>query len=579
MKILRYILPIGLLAGALGAQAQDLSTEITVDRTVLPEQRLANKPTLLPSLLSIESEDVRLIPAEYSENGRLTSLVTTLPAAPWRSVIERTPYRGYVSASYFPKLNVSINAGYRIVDTDRLTVGAWTQGNARRYSYDGVRIQEGFGSAGLYAAYKVNDNSRLAADIHYTLASISHPMNQIKQNHRVGDDYYYGRLQWESRPSTVSYNLSVGYNCFNMGDIKFKRNDLLSSSDTYNYKAALGQSAIEFAGGVGVSREGELERWLGVDVDACWLSTNHGYGNQAQYHVAPYARWHNDQLSASIGVNLSLASGDDNPSQRIAPKVRFAYAPQGSKLSAWLSITGGEHLNRLYDQFMKNYYISPYVAYVRTNIPVDIEAAVTLGRFYGISIEAFGGYAVARNMLLPMLWRTEPGEKFDWQKEEQLGPQWMSIYGGPTMQGYDANCWHAGLRLSYAYQSYGEIEVSAETAGSDSDLPGQPVTWISWIDRAKYVINGTARIFPTDKLDITIGYEFRGDRHLPIYNGYWNDIDLEDMVNLSLGGAYRITPKLTAMITLENLFNRHSLDTASLPTQGFHGLVGIAYKF
>lgn len=578
MKLASYIIPLALTGTASAAMGQNLATEITVDRTVLPEERQASRPSLLPSLLSIETQDVRLTPAEYSQDGTVTPLVTTLPAAQWGAAIAKTPYRGYVSVSYFPTLNLNINAGYRILDTDRLTVGVWTQGIAEAYKYKGVKIERGFATAGAYGSYRVNDYSRVAAEAEYTFSAISHPLNFKEEISRPHNKFYLGRLGWASKPSQLSYDLSVGYQCFNMGIINIKDNPIYSTYN-YNYNASLGQSLIDVVGGIGLCHDQQEARWLGLDVDAQWMSTNHGYGNQGQYHVAPYFRWSNDQFAANLGVNLSLGSGDDDPSSRIAPNVRLAYAPQGGLLSAWVSFTGGEKLNQLHDLYMLNPYISPYIAYGRTNIPLDIEVSVSLGRYYGVKAEVYGGYAMARNLYLPVIVRVPQDSDIDLVTSLKAGPQWMSVYGGPTMQNYDVNSWHVGVKLSYAYRSLFEVEASAETADSDLYSATHTVTWIDWNDRAKWVIQAKATVNPIQKLQLRLGYELRTDRSLPLYNTKWSKIDLKNVNNLSFGANYQITDRFTVFADLENLLDKHHLDCASLPNQGVHGLVGLSYKF
>lgn len=578
MKLIGYIIPLALLSATSVAMGQDLSTEITVDRTVLPEQRQASRPSLLPSLLSIETQDVRLTPAEYSQDGTVTPLVTTLPAAQWGAAIAKAPYRGYVSVSYFPTLNLNINAGYRILDTDRLTVGVWTQGTAEAYKYKGVKIERGFATAGAYGSYRVNDDSRVAAELEYTFSAISHPLNFREEISRPHNKFYLGRLGWASHPGQVSYDLSVGYQCFNMGVINLRGNSTYAATG-YNYNASLGQSLVDVVAGVGLCRDKEEARWLGIDVDAQWMSTNHGYGNQGQYHVTPYFRWSNDQFTANLGVNLSFASGGDDPSSRIAPNVRLAYTPQGSLLSAWVSFTGGEKLNKLHDLYMLNPYLSPYLAYGRTNTPLDIEGAISVGRIYGVNVEVFGGFAIVQGALLPVLYRLAPGTEFDEITSLKVGAQFMSVYGGPTMYSYDPNCWCAGVKLSYAFRSLFEVEASAETAGSDIETRTHTISWYDWQDRAKWVFKAKAVATPIQKLQLHLDYELRTDRSLPIYDGKWHKIDLRNVNNLSFGGNYKITDRFTVFADLENILVKRHLDCASLPNQGLHGLVGLNYKF
>ncbi len=570
MKTYRYLTYLCLSSLCLLPKAQSLSTEITVDRTVLPEQHAATRPTLMPSLASIDNHDVRLVPAEYSEPGTLTALVATLPVAPWDDKIPQNPYRGYVRAGIFPTFNALADARYRFVEDKKLIVDGWASGSALAYKRKGVKMRELFGSVGACVDYKANSYSRLLAKAAYTYSSILHPRDDNGNGDAEGNNFYRARIAWVSQPSAISYDAEAGYQCFIFGERDMSWNTAITSG-SYNYKSTLGQSLIDVKAGIGLKQSESEPRWVGIDADGQWIDTNHNFGSLGQYHVAPYVRWHNDQASATIGANLSFGSGDDAKA-RIAPKVRVAYEPQGSLVWAWVSFTGGERLNPLSELYAKNHYISPYLAYGRTNIPLDIEGAVTIGRVQGLAVQIFGGYALARNLLMPVLTNTASASTY-------TGARWLSIYGGNNLNGYDVNSWHAGAKIDYYYKNLWSAGISAETGGSDQDSAYDEITWKDWQDRAKYIASAYVKATPIKPLDICLSYEMRSDRSVPYYNGQWRKGDIGNVYNLNLGAAYQISDQLSLGLELDNLLNHHYMNTLLLMSQGLHGLASVTFKF
>ena len=105
MKKISYIL----LFAAFSAQAQKLSTEITVERTVVPAERAAMRlNSVSPSIVPATVQDTRIDMAEYGQPGTLTRSSYLLAPAAWADTFALSPYRGYVSAGYFPVYNLGV---------------------------------------------------------------------------------------------------------------------------------------------------------------------------------------------------------------------------------------------------------------------------------------------------------------------------------------------------------------------------------------------------------------------------------------------------------------------------------------
>ena len=145
--------------------------------------------------------------------------------------------------------------------------------------------------------------------------------------------------------------------------------------------------------------------------------------------------------------------------------------------------------------------------------------------------------------------------------------------------------WHAGIAASYKYRDMVSARVSYETAPQ-----GEDKGYYLWRDRAKHVVNASVTVTPIKPLDITIGYEYRGNRVTydcvgvkeDVIAGYADDnvkCDLGDVNNLSVGALYRFTPAFSAFARVENILNKKYDILYNIPSQGITGLVGITYKF
>ncbi len=106
-----------------------------------------------------------------------------------------------------------------------------------------------------------------------------------------------------------------------------------------------------------------------------------------------------------------------------------------------------------------------------------------------------------------------------------------------------------------------------------------------WRDRAKTVVNADLRVTPIERLDVTLGWEYRGNR--ASMARYISDAgesevlrtSLGSVSNINAGALYRITPRWSVFLKGENLLNRHYTLIGGMPAQGITGLAGVTYKF
>jgi len=564
IKNLKFKIAMALCAICASANAQDLSTEITVDRIVEPSQRQALRPSLMPQLLSPQLQSGFPKAAEWMQPGEITPLLTRLGAARWQDSIAHTEYHGYLSGGYFPSLNFGVEAGYRFIDKPKSWLGATFQYHGIDYSREGYDLNLQDARLAFDGGFKPNDFSVFSASLSYRYDRAQEPY--FDADAETGNRFYYTQsandfeafVGWLSQPGSISYNLGIGMNNF-----RFTEASPTELASTVN---PLSQTMVDFRLGVGLADDDPervpaiaMPRRYGIDVDGAYLHTNNGIGSLGLYHLRPYARFGRNDFKGRAGFNLSIASGGGSALQ-FTPEFDFSYAPEDKPFAASIGLTGGKEFNAMRDLFAIDPYICPIATYGFSRVLMDLEAAIVVGPVAGFELEAFGGFALPREWLMPA---TTP----------------RRIYGGTVFVGINAESTRIGARMKYSYKSFFSIGASAECAQSEEGL----MTWYRWHDSAKYVFSAWADARPLDGLEIGLRWDLRRCRSILAVSDFDNPFDEPGRFNLgnasciTAKASYRITPQLTAFINAE-IHNKHLLISA-LPAPTLTGLAGVSFKF
>lgn len=550
------------LASCMVGYAQDLTTEITVDRIVEPLQRQALRPSLMPELLSPQTQSGYPRVAEWLQGGNVTPMLARLGAAKWEDSIAHTPYRGYLSGGYFPSLNFGADGGYRFIDRPNAWFGFAAQYHGLDYSrndYD-LNHQE----AGIWAdgGYKPNGYSLLKAELRYRYDKVQEPFfnadDEIDRFYFTQSSHDFDiKAQWMSQPGRISYNLGVDFNNFRFAEA--------SPAILAMELDPLAQTLVGFNVGVGlVDDDSERRiaivqpRIFGADIDGAYLITNNHVSTLGLYRMRPYARFGRENFNGRVGLNLSIASGEGSALQ-VAPEVSLAYSPCDKPFAASVSLTGGKEFNAIRDLFAIDPYICPCVTYGFSRVLMDLEASFVLGPVAGFEMEVFGGFALPREWLMPCA--TD-----------------RNAYGGSLFASVNAESSRLGLSMKYAYKSYFSIGASAEFAHSEDGL----MSWYRWRDSAKYVFSAWAGARPMHGLEIDLRYDLRRSRSIismAATGGQTADgrFSLGDASCISARASYQITPQLTAFVKAE-IHNKHLL-ISMLPAPTLTGIAGVSFKF
>lgn len=558
----RYITTLAAVAAIATASAQDLSTEITVDRIVEPTQTAAQRPALMPRLLAPKMQAGYPKAAEWLEPGAVTPLLTRLGAARWEDSIAHTAHRGYMAGGYFPTLNYGVDAGYRFIDTPEAWLGASLQWHGLAYKRAGFDLSRQHAMLEAHGGYRPNAHSALTGSVRYRFGRVQEPyMVSAASDQTVyytqNSNEIEAAADWLSQPGRLAYDLGVTLDHFAFAEASPA--PLAADVDP------LAQTMLKFRLGAGLTAD-DAERGLstavprryGIDAEGMMLHTNNAAGTLGLWRLRPYARFGRDAFSGRVGLGLSLASGSGT-SLQFSPELDLAYAPIDKPFAASLTLTGGKEANALRDLFDINPYISPVVSYGFSRVLMDLEASIAIGPVAGFRLEAFGAFALPREWVMPAL--TD-----------------RSAYGGDLMAGVSAESARLGARLRYAWRSIFAVGASAELGHSEDGL----MTWYRWHDSARYVYSAWAEAHPIDGLDISLRWDLRRGRSILLTDGWEADDassrrSLGNARTITLGASYSITRQLTAFVNA-GIHNKHLLISA-LPAPTLTGIAGVAYKF
>lgn len=550
-----------LALSAMAAQAQDLSAEINVDRTVLPQQRLAAKPRIAAPLLPLPQTESELYMAEYLMPGTVSGIAGRLPAAIWADSAALMPYKGYATLGYFPAANICANLGIELLQTRTTSVGGWAQYCTRRYRADGLKRGGDYFIVGLDAAHRFGRQSRISLDIDYAFTNVLRqrwpydadglPIDPDTHTPELGQqsNEFHGIVAWESGVKMLRYDIKAGIEYFGFKD----------TTKIDGHERCVDQTSFVFEANAGLVRSGSEMRWAGIDIDGQVMRSNRGFPSRTMAHLRPYYSFAAGAFTGRIGVNASVGT----EKAAVAPDVRLAWAPERKPVAAFLNFTGRKQLNPLASLFQINNQLNPYVAYGASNVPIEIAAGINLGRVAGFSLSVHGEFATARHWLLPVI----------------VANQALQLGVAQFSERNDFSSWRAGAEASYELKHWAKVSIAYDLAGSNHS---GCATWYGWADCAKHQMKASIEARPTDKLRVGASYLLRSGRRLAMARPGADDdalIDLGRISDLGISASYSFTPALTAFVNIENLLCTEYRLVSGIPAQKINGLAGVSFKF
>ena len=558
--ITKYIFGIAAVASGFATVcAQDMSTEITVDRTIVPRKQEASPlPSVVPSLLPSEGFRSKLGLTEYSAPVSFMPLASPSMAPSYTGIAGAYPYKGYAWLGYFPAYNLGVGAGYSIISNSSTHLGVAAQFNG--FSYHSTSVAGDKGTAknntiGMQAdfSHTFSKAAALSASVAYTHGSMGLPeLMSIPESQKLND--FKATLGLDGRfGSSARYAIEAYASNFSLTDgcvwSKPETSVAAPSEGLYGVGASLeaGKGVAVFKLGLGADfhhRSGS--EWRDDSFDAV------AHENSAIFSIDPSVGARVDALTVRLGADIDISTGTDDKKFNVAPSLLVSWVPSAS-FSAYATVDGGKAFSTL--SRIRDY--SPFalsvVSYDAVFTPVAGRAGFVVGPFHGASVELYGRYACTRNAPMMAL---------------------AAAYNTPAFLPVGISGWGAGARLAWNH-SIVSFEASAQILAN-----GYSSAFIDVPDRAGLLVGASLELRPFDKFTAGLGWELRARRrYYSLAQGQATEVGMGNISDLKFDARYEISGNFDVWARVENLLCRRAELLPGLQTQGVHGLVGVMLRF
>lgn len=597
---LRYITAAAAIAVALTSAGQNLHQEIEVESEIVPVEREATRLSISPAISLPSAAPARLSLSERAVAAPITRRAPFLQPAAYADTLFTSHWRGYAAGAIWPlPFNTSLSAGYRLVDTDRMNLSVWLQGNSANYkastSWLGdkkVYWRDETLSAGADMRWSAGKESTLRVAADYTLDNYNNMAPSYDGESgavHTGDRYWQTlnlvnvEARWYSRVGGLKYDggLTVGHTSASHGAFHHTP----SMVDDPILSARLAKPVRETRydlSGHGMLELGDVSKLtLDADIDLSHLSRHTTLAQGAldsRYTMAdnpsktrglititPGYTLTTGRVTARLGVNLQV-SINSGKSLHVSPDVLLGWNPQ-SWLAVRASLKGGVVTNTLAEVYGLCRYFNPSIAYNYSNVPLDGELRLTVGPWRSAYIEVTGGWSRANSTLMPT--------------------RALDSYSTTAFMPVDVKGFHYSVAAGYTYRRLASVKLSyTGTQGGDIDKG-----YYRNIDRARHVVEASVKVDPTDRLQLTANYQLRAQRSIldsymtmPADGGtlplvHTSAQKLPNISTLDIAATYRVSERMTLGLRGENLLNRAAVDVALRPLQPLMGYVTASYLF
>lgn len=572
MKKNKLIISIGLMMATVGASAQTLSTEITVDRTITAELPQASPlGDVWPALAEFSRPSRALEGTDYGITASFDPSVAYDHPMLFGRLNRYDGRKGYLWAGYFPAYNLGAAAGYRFVDTESTKAGAALNFNGLSYNnaLTSKDLDRGVSSnifgAQIYASHRFNGQASLRFNANYSYAGLSSPFGALytytqKQGiNRARVELALDRFNAEG----VSYAGAIKFRHLGLGkDYQgFMTNESTAeiypgASETYfDAQAGLRATMSEHAA-VRVDFAAEFLHSNGLTCTD-FLFTTPEHSTSGIISLDPALEFSHEKFDFRLGAHLDLALSTPGRIFHVAPDVAAVWHPV-KRAAVYAELGGGQEFNTLEELYNYSPFAPSFIVNAPRYSPIDARAGIRLGNFAGLSADIHAGYASVHDLPVMTDYRS-------------------LIPGAPVFAPVNLHGWYAGLDLRYSYGKLIESSASLHVyphnySSGNSAAP----------DRAKAVFQMKILGHVTDRLDVEASYLLRACRRyfaVDSFTGEHAAVDMRNISNLSLGANYALSSTFDVFLRLDNLLGRKAAILPGLAAQGFHGLAGISLRF
>lgn len=583
------------------AEAQELRGDVTVQGDYLPTLRSHTRISPLPNAPRLSLPDAALQISSTGVPTHLDPMLAPMQASGWKSVKDFSRYRGYFVLGGGSYLNFSSSAGYRFIDNEKTTLGAWLQHTSSSgykpdsnvadvKSVSAKRFDE---QLGVYGSHNFGNAGTAGFDLCYHLGYFNYYSTRyvddgegtVPPTQTLND--FKAQLWYESlrKDEGFSWNAALSNRYFGYRRAYFVSDRIRPSKENNLQLDAAANYA--FGSGMGINL-GLMGNYLHYTEPAYLNEESTSLesivpDNYARLALTPAFNYFSGSFNAHLGARFDFTSNmdhaetefvrlfDDFANVHVAPDVQLGY--RRGKLAAQLSLTGGVELRTLaagselfYAQMPQLSTTLPWFS------PVNARIGFDFGSFGGLTARVGAAYKITHNIL-----------------PELLYPICIGNPGGVARGGdfttLDVKGWSLQAGLGFKYGDV--LDVNA-------DLSYQPQSgdsgFFNGADRPRWIIDAKANINPWSTLNINFGYEYRGVRNIwyrflpataasPVIPEIISNVRLNDLTDLSIGADYTFMHRYTIWLKTENLLDNHTMLTMDMPSQGFSIMGGIGIVF
>lgn len=542
------------------ANAQDLSTEVVVDHTVVAALPAVTPLGSLQPVLSLSTSMPSPLEAtEYTLPTNFNASVGNANSPLFSGLATPDNYKGYVSLGYFPAYRLGIAAGYKLLDTNA----------------DILRAAATFSGASWHTP-SLGDNK-------FTLKS---------NNINIGATYAHTFSQGTVATLEATYahtGLSQIVDAFSNSDntrpvnraridIDVKRNVLLSwAAKAYFSTFSIGDigtwKSPQTINGASEKLFGISARVSGNDNSRFFTAVSADFRNSTSPVIAQggFLSYRTEATEGIIGINpaydLTLAGIDvrlgvradfgincGESSLRITPDIAATWHPS-RRAAVYARFSGGKAFNTLAEQFAYSPW-APNMAIAPAKFtPIDAVAGLRLGSFEGVTADIHAGYAATRNALRPAF-------------ADQIG--FPAIMTPVRVSG-----WKAGIDIRYRGTLPVEAHFAADAyaSGADSGFDYIP-------DAAKATIDAAILCHIRADIDLSIKYKLRACRSYVYETSYGRSmVDLGNIADLGIRADWKFDERISTFLIVDNLLCRRHFVMPDIASPRLNGLIGATLRF
>lgn len=551
---------------ALGASAQSLNTEITVNHEVVPEEQAATRMRVLPAVNLPDIKAGRLPVSSRFMPTTITPFISPLSAAQYADTIVKSPWRGYGALGYGPVYNLMGSWGSRVVDREYLAVNAYLQFDGMSYkskypgiNYDGkVVFRRNTVLGGGDVAYTVGAHHLTGALLyqysHYNYPILDLPTLATDKN-IVNANVVKANAGWKTSYGQADIHASADYGMIYFGKNKANNNRVAVRSGAAWHSSTKSTWTFDFN--------------FSIDHSAA-------VGNKNIFELHPAYNYASKKLRLRVGLDVDIPDYDaeDAIKLRVIPELAIDWRPI-EYFKIWLNSTWDMVDNNrlaMYDE-------QPYLLQDFDTRDVSgiwkMQAGIGLGPFRGASINVYVTPTIAENWYIPAFGTGYMTNRIP-RISVSSNPGESDYYAEYSYGNHIGGCLF-GVSFSYDYRRYLSLNVTGEYSRRDN---GDYYSgYAPWRDHAKYNLMAQATIRPINKLEVNLGYQLRTGREKMIGDLYHqNSLNLRNISNLQAGVSYKINERTSVWLRGENLLNRHWYLGPAVPSQGIMGMIGVIFK-